>query len=174
MATEVLALEAIGTVDQWTLTAGATKVIACQAPDDDDTTYITSGATANYVQRFTLVDPAVITADDTINKVTVRWRHQRASTPAGTGRSMLVTAGGTIFGAGVGTLVGWTDQSDDFTEKPGGGAWDLTSITNIQVGVQNTLARSIYCTTIEVTVDYTPAAGGVVIPVMMHNYRLRR
>ena len=158
MATEQLLLSAVGSPDNWILVAGSTKVVACQTPDDDATSYIRSGTTANTEQRFTLADPADIGAGDTINFVTVRIRHQRASTPAGNIQSSLTVGASTTYGTAVATGVSFADQSIQYDDVPGGTGWTLSNLNDLIAGVRNTLARDVHCTTIEVIVDYTPGS----------------
>jgi hypothetical protein len=155
MATEQLLLAAVGSPDTWTLTAGSTKVAACQTPDDDGTSYITSPTANNSEQRFSLDDPTLIGSGDTINSVQVRIRHQRGGTPPGTIQAFLVLSTNVSFGTSTTTGAGWVDLTENIS-KPGGGSWTLTDLNNLVVGVRNTTnGRAVFCTTIEVIADYT-------------------
>ena len=170
MATETLLLDGVVSgSDNWTLVAGASKVAACQSPDDDSSSYIQSGTSAGTAQRFTLADPAEIGSSDTINAVTLRIRHQRGSTPAGTIRGVIYLGGAQSAGTTATTSASWVDQSDSFSSRPGGGAWTLADLSSLEVAVQNGLARNVYCSTVEIVVDFTPyianhalAASGII------------
>ena len=95
MATEQLLLTAVGAVDNWTLATGSTKVVACQTPDDDATTRISSGTATTVVQMFALADPVNIGASDTITNVAVRTRTIREAAPAASFTGRITTTGGT-------------------------------------------------------------------------------
>jgi hypothetical protein len=156
MSTEQLLLAAVGSPDTWTLTAGSTKVAACQTPDDDATSYITSPTANNSEQRFSLDDPTLIGSGDTINSVQVRIRHQRAGAPAGTIQAFLVLSTNVSYGTSTATGASWADLTENIA-KPGGGTWTLTDLNNLVVGVRNTTnGRAVFCTTIEVIADYNP------------------
>ena len=169
MATETLLLDGVVSgADNWTLVAGASKVAACQSPDDDSSSYIQSGTSAGTTQRFTLADPSEIGSSDTINVVTLRIRHQRGITPAGTIRGVIYLGGAQSSGTTATTSASWVDQSDSFSSRPSGGAWTLADLSSLEVAVQNGQTRNVYCTTVEIVVDYTPylanhtlAASGV-------------
>jgi hypothetical protein len=156
MATEQLLLASVGDSDGWILAAGASKVTACQAPDDEATSYIRSGTSTGTVQLFYLMSPVQLREGDTINSVSIRIRHRRAGTPAGSVQSMLVTPDGSLYGAEVGTGAGFADRTDLFSLNPLGDAWTMADLEALQAGLRNTLSREVHCTTVAVVVDYSP------------------
>jgi len=79
MATLTLVATNVGARDTWTLTAGSTKPLAVNSPDDDDTSYITSPG-IDY-QDFT-GDTSVLSGA-TISSVVITADIKRNSTPAG-------------------------------------------------------------------------------------------
>lgn len=160
MATEQLLLASTTTPDNWSLVVGGSKVAACQTTDDDDSSYIESGTSAPIIQMFALADAVDISAEDTINSVTIRVRHMRGGTPAGILRSVLATSGGTLASGSVQTGNTWGDWIKEWTYKPGGGPWTLSALQELTAGIEKTSGnKTIYCTTVEVIVDYTPAAA---------------
>src|SRR3990172_2422457 len=106
MATAQLEALAIATDDAWTLTAGASKPIAVNSPDDDDTTRIQSATNAQK-QSFTLTQlsgAAIISSVDAFS----RTRDNDAASQV-TFRTY-VRLGGSVTNAGTHlTAVGVTD-----------------------------------------------------------------
>jgi len=152
---EALTLSAVGSPDEWTLGSGSTKVIACQTPDDDNTTYINTGTTAGLIQMFALTDPAEIGADDPIDSVKVRFRYIRAGTPGSYVRCRLVTGDGTLNGTAVQAGASYANRTEKFDEKPGGGAWTLSALNGLTAGVEFTSGnKDMRVTTIEVIAYY--------------------
>jgi len=149
MATEQLLLTAVGTVDNWTLTAGSTKVVACQTPDDDSTTYISSGTTASIVQMFTLEDPGDIGAGDSITDVAVRVRDVRGGAPGPSFVVRITTSGGTSDSATQTAGAAYADYTANFATAPGGGSWSLSLLNELQAGIAKTSGtRTMHCTTV--------------------------
>jgi hypothetical protein len=166
MATETLVLSSVGTPDGWILAAGSSKVAACQTPDDDLSSYIRSTTTTGNNQRFVLSDSVNIRARDTINHVTVRIRHRRAGAPAGNIRSFLAIGSDIINGALVTTGASWLDQTVQYNDAPGSTGWTLEQVNALEVGIVNGQNRDVYCTTIEVVVNYTPDTSPTEVDLM--------
>lgn len=166
MATQLLACLAIGASDSWNLVGGGTKPDAVRAPDDDATTMI-SVSTINAKQSFTL-DAFAGGYNATITDIaTFRRTRENGSDSAIACRTYLTLGGNTTNGTAnspVGTT--WLDTTETAWARPGGGTWtaadfDGTSATT-EIGVEETTdsANSIQVTTLNLTVTYTPFAGG--------------
>jgi len=149
------AMAATGAVapDNFTLAAGADKVTAV-AVNDGNTSYLTSGSAANTQQQFALANPAHIQPGDTINSVTLRATCSRNSTPAGSIVLTAVLGGNASAGATHGTGNGYADFTDTFTSRPGGGAWTLKDVQNLEIRIQNTQSRDIACTRFDALVSF--------------------
>jgi len=82
VATTTVYPSGVTTPDDWSLAAGSSKVSAVAGPDDDATSYLSSGTTSGTYQYFT-VDTG-LSAGDVITQVAmrVRARRGRASQPA--------------------------------------------------------------------------------------------
>ena len=157
MASEVLQVTTVDSPDQWLLGAGANKVVAVNAPNDDYTSYIIS-SNANDKERYVLADPVVIKASDVISSVTVRARCIRGGADT-TARVNLILGGSTANGATKNVTGSWADAGDVFTSKPGGGSWALQDVKDVKVEVEalQGIFFTTICTTLDVSVDY--AAG---------------
>lgn len=80
MPTTTLNPASIGTFDSFTLTAGATKVIAVTTPDDDNTTYLTEGTPTDR-QSFNMDDLPTEAAVVTAHTMRVRLRNDSIGSP---------------------------------------------------------------------------------------------
>lgn len=165
MPTEILEVDGINSsYDNWTLAAGSTKVVAVQTPDDDSTSYINSGTTISTLQRYTLASPVDIQSGDTINSVTVYFRHIRLSTPAGNIRALVYLGGAQTASTTITTGGSWTTSSEALA-RPGGGSWAYSDLANLEVAVQNGQTRDVGCTTLYVEIDYTASVAPVTVPL---------
>ena len=150
---DVMAATVAVTPDSWTLSAGASKVAAVAA-NDGDTSFLLSGSTANTQQQFTLADPSHFQPGDIINSVTLRATCRRNSTPAGNVLLTAVLAGNTSAGAAQGTGSGYAEFSQTFATRPGGGAWTLADVQNLEARIQNTQTRDVACTRFDALVSF--------------------
>ena len=152
-----LACASIGTHDAWTLTAGATKVIAVAQPDDDATTVIRT-STLNAKQSFNLDNlPGGASA---IVSVTTVARFNESAASATTMRAFLLLAGVTENGTTRNPGAAYTTYSEAIA-KPGGGTWSVADVNALEVGVEE-VADSIEtagCTTLYVEVVYDSAGS---------------
>lgn len=157
--------------DNWTLTAGASKVAAVATPDDDATSYLSSGTTTDTVQTFTY-SPSLSTGD-TITQIAITARTNRAGSNVNfvLGYSFNKNGGGTQSGES-GTLVavaGW--NNDTYTHSGLSAVWG----SSLTVYIKNTQNRDMRLTTLTVTITYTPGGGGgsTQPPRTMHQIRMR-
>jgi hypothetical protein len=157
---DVMAVTAAVAPDNWTTNGLASKVSAVAA-NDGNTSYLTSGGTANTQQQFTLADPPHIQPGDTINSVTLRATCRRNSTPGGNYQVTAVLGANTSAGATHATGSGYVEDSDTFITRPGGGAWTLADVQNLQVRIQNTQARDIACTKLDALVNFIGSTNRV-------------
>lgn len=170
MATVICAMAATGTPDNWNLGAGASKVIAVAAPDDDDTTYINSTTSTGTEQRFT-VSPGSIVVGDTITQIDIAARNVRdhASNPNFVlGYVFTPNGGGSQTGESTDIASTVTWKTDTYTHSGLSVVWG----SSLVVWIRNTLARNMRCSTLQITLTYTPAAGGTPVKAM-HYARLR-
>ena len=172
MSTETIQVSGTTSPDNWSLAAGASKQAAVNQPDDDATSYLSSGVTSNTEQHFTL-SPAALAIGDTITQIDIYARGRRPGAGANAnfvvGYSLALQGGGTATGES-GTLTTtntWTDfsYSDTGLSALFGGSLTLY--------VKNTQARDAWITTLYCTITYTPG-GATAQPVRtIHQFRLR-
>lgn len=156
MATETCQVAATTAPDNWTLGAGASKVAAVAAPDDDDTTYINSGTSDETEQRFT-VTPSAISVGDTITEIAIAARNLRdhGSNPTFVlGYTFTPNGGGTQTGESNDITSTTTWKTDTYTDSSLSVVWG----SGLVVWIRNTLARNMRCSTLQITLTYTPAA----------------
>lgn len=142
--------------DNWTLTAGASKVAAVATPDDDATSYLSSGTTANTVQTFT-TSPSLSTGD-TITQIEITARARRSG---GSNANFVLGYAFTPNGGG--------SQSDEGTFHTGLNAWNTFTTTFSSLSVvwgsgltfyiKNTQGKSVDVSTLTLTITYTPGGG---------------
>jgi hypothetical protein len=154
MPTTQIEVAATTSPDLWPLGAGTSKVLAVNTPDDDDSSYIESIGGMGDKQQFSL-SASGIHAGSTINTVSV---YTRAKNVAGYCYIVpyLYLTGSSIDGA---TLVipAYTWQSDlSEIARPGGGAWSISDLTSLEVGILNGYANNCRLSTLAVVVDWTP------------------
>lgn len=170
MATETVAAGGLGSPDDWSLAAGATKMAAVALPDDDGTSYITSTTTINTRQVFTCT-PSVITTGSTITQVDVKARGVRGganNVDFYMGYSFTPNGGGSQSGTS-GTLTAVSAQTDfTYTHSGLSVAWGSA----LTIWIENLQAFNMRCTTFYVVLTYTPGGG---LPLKTVYYaRLRR
>lgn len=166
MATEVCAMAATTAPDNWTLGAGASKVVAVASPDDDDTTYINSGTTSGTEQRFT-VSPTSITVGDTITQIDIAARNLRdhGSNPTfKLGYSFTPNGGGTQTGESTDITATTTWKTDTYTHSGLSVVWG----SGLVVWARITLARNMRLSTLQITLTYTPASGGIPVKAVYY------
>lgn len=170
MATVTAQVAATTTPDNWTLGAGASKVVAVTAPDDDDTTYINSGTTNGTEQRFT-VTPGSISVGDTITQIDIDARNVRdhGSNPTfKLGYSFTPNGGGTQTGESTDITSTTSWKTDTYTHSSLSAVWG----SGLVIWIKITLARNMRCSTLQITLTYTPASGGGQPRRSMHQFRL--
>lgn len=167
MATATIQATGVGSTSNWTLAAGASKQVAVNSPDDDLTSYVNSGTTINRVQQFT-GNTTGIPIGSLVTQVDVVYRVMRG------GASNATFTVGYVFNTDSGTQTGTSGSLTSTASWTGGtyshsglsAYWNGTLIWNIQ----NTQARDVRCSTLYVTITYTPKA---IIPIAMYYRRLR-
>lgn len=161
MATLTLAVDGIGSIDGFTLAAGATKVAAVASPDDDNTSYLTDNT--GQVQDLTFGTSALLIGSS-ISNVRITIRNKGAAGSAPNPHFLLVSAAPsseTFVAAGV----DWASETFDFPLAPTGVQWNKPLIDNMSISLQSG-GGSLSVTTIFATVTYTPAAYESRLPTM--------
>lgn len=157
MATTTAQATGVAAPDNWTLSAGSDKYTAVNAPDDDATSYLDSSNTINTQQRWTYT-PSLVTGD-TITAVQINVRYKRGGT---SDANFTLTYAFTINGGGTqtGTSTAFTSttawQSGNYTHSGLSAVWG----SGFYVQAENTQARRVQISTLEVVITYTAAAGG--------------
>jgi hypothetical protein len=170
MSTETIQSTGTTAPNDWTLAAGASKPAAVNQPDDDASSYISSGTTINLVQTFTL-SPAALAVGDTVTQIDIVARGRRPGTGSNAnfvvGYSFAVQGGGTTNGESgtLTTTANWTD----FSYSVSGLSFVFGG--SLQLYVKNTQARDAWITTLYCTITYTPAGGQP--PRTAHQFALR-
>jgi hypothetical protein len=148
-----------GSPDDWTyaLAGAATKYEACQTPDDDDSSYIESGAVNGQRQTFTAA-PSGIATGDIVTQVDIiaRWKQAASNPPSGRiGYAFDIHGGGSQSGTSP-TVSGITTsyQSDTYTVSGLSVAWG----GNLTFFAECALSRRIRLTSLTAVITYTPAA----------------
>lgn len=161
MATVTAQVAATTTPNNWTLGAGASKVVAVTAPDDDDTTYISSGTVNGTEQRFT-VSPGSISVGDTVTRIDISARNLRdhGSNPTFVvGYSFTPNGGGTQTGESTDITATLTWKTDTYTHSGLSAVWG----SGLVIWARITLGRNMRLSTFQITLTYTPAAGGAAV-----------
>lgn len=156
MTTITVAASGVTAPDDWSLAAGGNKVSAVAAPDDDATSYISSGNTSGTYQYYTFV-PALV-AGDVVTAVSVRCRARRGGVSDVTFRFgySFTHTGGTQTSESTAQTA--TTNFGNFTLSDTG--LSLTWGSGFTAWIRNTQARDCHATTLEVTITYTPAPTG--------------
>lgn len=150
--TETLSASATVTPNDWTANGTADKIAAI-ATDDDSTTFIQSSSTVPTQQQFTLNDPRFIQPGDLVASITLRSTCERSGS-GGTGfRTAVVLGGNASYAASHGVGGSYNTFEDVFNSRPGGGAWTLSDVANLQMRIENT-QRSVDCTKFEAYVTF--------------------
>lgn len=153
MATETCQVAATGTPNNWTLGAGASKVAAVTAPDDDDTTYIYSGTVSGTEQRFT-VTPSVIPTGAIISQIDIAARNLRdhGSNPTFVlGYTFTPNGGGTQTAESTDITSTLTWKTDTYTHSGLSVAWG----SGLVIWARITLGRNMRLSTLQITLTYT-------------------
>lgn len=163
MATVVVDPSGTTTPDDWALQAGASKAAAVTQPSDDDLSYIRSGGSL-VTQYFTFFPG--LTSGDVINGVRIDVRCRRGGVSDGNfkvGYAFTPLGGGSQtneIASGPTATSGWQNF---FYEDTGlSVAWG----SNFVAWIRNTQTRAVDCTTMVVTLTYTPVATGEGQPMM--------
>lgn len=163
MATETVQATMVGGVDEWTLVAGASKAAAVNAPDDGTASYIRCSTTSGLTQWFQ--GAPSLPAGSIISQVDVTARCRRGDSQDANyvvGYSFNIQGGGTQTGES-GTLTAPSAYSLETYSHSG-----LSVAYGDVLGwyIRNTQARRVECTLLELTLTYTPAAAGGVVPLL--------
>jgi hypothetical protein len=186
MATETLRPNAVG--DKSNLHPNAVVdnyTCVDETPSDDDTTYVSTDTNDQNPEVDLYNLPAsAIGALDTINSVTVYHNVRSSSnTYKAAWKPACKTEATEYFGTLVNPTTTYTEYSKQYLVNPNTlAAWTLAEINALQIGSsgysgKNPSTGRIYvglCTQSWVVIDYTPAAGGLSIPVAMHHYSQTR
>ena len=158
--------KAIGTNDGWTLGAGASKVAAVSV-NDDGTTYINGDyatSTAVAFQSFTVNYPQ-FTALAAANTVSVGCRVKYPVWGGGgdTFRWNVFLSGARTQNGTGGDVPAYTSFGPTVTARPGGGAYTLADLTNLEAEVEvpvTTIVTTCDCTYLYLDIDGTMPSGG--------------
>lgn len=172
MATETVQATGTTTPNDWTLGAGASKHVAVNSPDDDNTSYVNSGTTIDTVQTFTLT-PAILTTGDTITQIDVNFRYIRdhgSNASFVVGYSLTPNGGGTQTGESTTQTATTSYQSGTYTHSGLSVVWG----SGLTLYCKNTQARNLRISTLEAVITFTPGGGGSSQPLRtMHQARMR-
>lgn len=155
MPIATIQVAAVTAPDLWTLGAGADKVIAVNAPHDDDTSYIRASGAAGTREQYSL-GTHVIPTGSTIQSVSTMAR-VRAESSVRSFRTVLVLGANSSFGGPHAEGTSYSSRTDVIS-RPGGGSWAFSDLNSLQIGIElvatPTVARR--CTSLWLIVDYTP------------------
>ena len=165
---ERLALSAVEAPDNWTLGAGANKVVAVALPDDENTSYIFATVLTAVEQQYDVAARTKIYAK--IDSVTFRTRHIRTNPAAGAqyAKRMIVGAS-TVDLAAIGAPITYEDHDWNRTTQPDGSAWTMAAIDALKVRLIESSGLGIgdmRITTGHIDVYGTPGGSGCWLPVL--------
>ena len=168
----VITAEANGTTthNDWALSAGTSKEVAVNSPDDDATSYIDSSNTSGTVQTFT-VTPA-LNQGDTITQIDISARAKRGGTLDANyvvGYSFTPQGGGTQSEQSSTFTAGTNWNSSTFTASALSVPWG----SNLTINVRNTQGRRVLITTLNLTITYTPGSTGPAAGAFAHIHRMQ-
>ena len=154
MTTITIDAEEVGTLDEWTLVAGATKPQAVWLPDDANTTYLRCTTTSGLTQAF--ISTPAIPVGSVVSEITVTARVKRGDASDANfvvGYSFNKNGGGTQSGES-GTLVATgTFGNKTYTDTGLSAPWS----SGIEFYIRNTQTRRIELTTFFIDITYTVA-----------------
>jgi hypothetical protein len=156
MPTATIQVAAVTSPDQWSLGAGANKVVAVNGPDDDDASYIYTTYT-NYYQQYSLAAHS-IPSGSAINSISIYSRCKKVSGSAAWYTYLWLGAASATYGPHTMQLT-YTNFTD-LTPRPGGGAWAFSDLASLEVSIRHVASGNGYCTSLWLIVDYTPPAAG--------------
>lgn len=159
MAVTTVQVSGTTTPDNWVLAAGASKVAAVSAPDDDTTSYIRSTSTEQTYQYFTC-SPSLNTGD-TITQIVLRARARRGGANNAQfriGYTFTPQGGGTQTSeSGVSELIATASYADyTHTHSSLSVLWG----SGLQIWIRNAQPREVELTTFEIEITYTPVDTG--------------
>lgn len=128
---------------------------------DNITTYVrTSGATQT-LDSYNLSAPAFKGISQTINSVTVFFRHYKSGGTT-TIQPFLRLNSTNLMGTEISTAAAWTTNSENFT-RPGNGSWTSADFANLEVGIglKSDGSQWDYCTQVYVAVNYDYVSASV-------------
>lgn len=152
-----LSMDTVGSTDDWTLEAGATKPDAVNS-NDGSTGYIWSTAivTAN-TQRFNVKDSRNLKEEDEIESIEVITVVQRHAAGKTNYQVNVYDGGGVkLSGAEHSPAASWSQFTDTFTTQPLGGAWTKDVVDAMIVELENLDVDGTECTYMIVFVNYDP------------------
>ena len=160
MVTATLEAASIGTYDQWSLLAGANKIVAVNSPDDDATSYIQETTNGECESYYLATPPAMAELTTVTHRMRVKDPSGDADYCVFNGR-LRITPNATV-----GTNRNSANSYTTYTEvlgRPGGGSWSPADLSSLQVEicfVSSSPPNTLQCTTLNVDIDYVPPAGG--------------
>lgn len=158
MTVETVQAASVGSLDEWTLVAGASKPVAVHAPDDSTTTYIRCSTTSGLTQAF--VGVPSLAAGSIITQVDINVRCRRGDAQDANyvvGYSFDIQGGGTQSGeSGTLTALSGYGSVQTYTHSGLSVAYGGT----LEFYIRNTQARRVECTLLEIVFTYTPGGGG--------------
>jgi hypothetical protein len=156
LPTVTIQVASVTAPDQWTLGAGANKVVAVNSPSDDATSYIYVAASTKY-EQYSLA-ASMIPGGSTINSVSVFSRCMRGGATNSLWRVGLVLGANFSESDSHTAPSAWVEYTDVLA-RPGGGAWSTADLASLEVYVRSgATANQLDCTSLWLIVDYTPPA----------------
>lgn len=161
MPTTELEPTAQGNYDQWILAAGASKWVACQRPNDDAASYIRE-ANDNKRCSFIMADLPAVAAGGVMDQVDIYSRLGSAGDSSIDWRLFCRLGGVDLDYTSRVMPFPWTTITETDIGRPGGGIWSFTDVNSAEAGVwlNDGSTQWQQCTTLEMDVTWTPAAGG--------------
>lgn len=159
MATATIQVAAVTSPNQWTLGAGANKVVAVNGPHDGDASYLSS--TTTWKQQYSLAAHS-IPAGAVINSVAGVMMIRFSVGALGKNLRIDLKLGGNTSNGPVHTTSSFYITYTDVIARPGGGSWSLADLASLEVALVQAQAGAgtvQRCSSLWVIVDYTPPAN---------------
>ena len=156
--TEVLQCNSVGTYDQYFFWGKANKVLAVNAPDDDNGSGIGAYIVTSGRQSF-LLAASSLPSGTTINSVTIRSRITQ-SPNLSTYQPFLRLGGVEVYGPSQTPSNVWETRLDTIS-RPGGSSWTVADLATLEIGYWCDSGDYLWVCTAEAVIDYSaPGPGG--------------
>lgn len=160
MPTTELEPTAQGNYNQWGLAAGANKWTALQRPNDDAASY-NRVSNPNQRDSFVMADLPSMAAGGEINQVNI-YSRVLAAGDVSTDWRMFCRLGGVDLDYTQRAMpLAWTSYTQADIGRPGTGTWYFVDVNSAEAGIWLNDGSTQWqnCTTLEMDVTWTPAAG---------------